>query len=120
MKSKIPFILTLIGIILGFFGSIFGIIHYLLFKTINQEFDNFFSSFGFNFELLLKFNLITSIIGIIICFILIFYIKKLKKNPTKTDYIIITFLGGFGIILGMGIGGILILIGGIIGIIKNN
>jgi hypothetical protein len=36
------------------------------------------------------------------------------------DCIITTILGGLGIFLGMGLGGILVLIGGIMGIVRSN
>ena len=121
MKSKAPFVWTLIGVIFGFFGSLMGIGQYFMFKSMDQGFfSGFFNAAGVNFGAVMMWNLISSIIGLILSLALIFYVVKLARNPTKTDCIVTTVLGGLGVFLGMGLGGILVVIGGIIGIVKSN
>lgn len=121
MNQKTPYILVLIGVILGFFVSLLNIFKYFLFKSeMFGLFSDFYSLSGFDFDILLKISLIMSFIGILFSIILIFYVVKISKNPVKKDFIIITVLGGVGALLGMGIGGILVLVGGIIGITKSN
>lgn len=121
MKSKAPFVLVLIGVIYGFFMSLLGIVQYFIFTSVDQGFFSGFSEvFGVDFEVILLWGLISSIIGLILSLALIFYVVKLASNPAKTDCIVTTALGGLGIFLGMGLGGILVLIGGIIGIVKSN
>jgi hypothetical protein len=75
---------------------------------------------GVNFGAVMSWTLISSIIGFILSIVLIFYVVKISKTPTKTDFIVTTVLGGLGMFLGMGLGGILVLIGGIVGIAKFN
>ena len=121
MKSKAPFVWVLIGVIFGFFSSLTGIGRYFMFKSANQGiFTGFFNAVGINFEAVLIWTLISSIIGLVLSIALIFYVIKLARNPTKTDCIVSTVLGGLGIFLGMGMGGVLVLIGGIVGIVKSN
>lgn len=125
MKSKAPFVLALIGLIVGGLFSLFGIFHYFIFKSLSQqeffkELFDVFSAMGINFEVMLLWSLISSIIGLIISLALIFFVVKIAKNPNKRDFIIMTVLGGLGIFLGMGLGGILVGIGGIIGIVKSS
>ncbi|MFP4403035.1 MAG: hypothetical protein ACLFPJ_01630 [Candidatus Woesearchaeota archaeon] len=73
------------------------------------------------FNILTLFLIITSVIGIIISFIIGFLLYRIKKKETKKDYIIITILSVIGFIIG-GIGMVfsilLLIIGGIIGIVK--
>ena len=117
MKSKAPFIWTLIGVIIGFFGSLMGIYQYFMFKSMDQGFfGSFLNATGANFT----WNLISSIIGLILSVVLIFYVVKLAKNPAKTDCIVTTVLGGLGVFLGMGLGGVLVVVGGVVGIVKSN
>ena len=128
MESKTPYIFVLIGVILGFLGSMSGFGQYFIFKSVNQGQGGFFSEFfsgffnqvGVNFGNILIWILISSIVGLILSIILIFYAIKFSKGPTEMDCIITTILGGLGIFLGMGLGGILVLIGGIMGIVRSN
>ena len=120
MKSKAAFVLVLIGVILGFIGSLWGIGSYFLYKNIDNA--GLLQMIGVSgvFNNLLILSLIGSVIGVILSIILIFYLVKISKGPSKTDFIVITVLGALGIFLGMGLGGILVLIGGIVGIVKSN
>ncbi len=119
MKSKTPYILTLIGVILGFITSFITILQYFFFKSFGQDFVNsFFNGIEFNINIILNFILISSILGLLFSVILTFYVVRLSKNPTKKDFIVTIVLGSLGALIGMGIGGILVLIGGIIGIVK--
>jgi len=125
MKSKAAFVLVLIGLILGSLGAVYGVLNYFLFQNFGSALFNVFGN-EVGGELqegigkILIWSLISSIIGIILSIILIFYTVKIARDPTKGDFIITTILGGLGIFLGLGIGGILILIGGIIGIVNSN
>ncbi|MBR9705289.1 hypothetical protein GOV12_07790 [Candidatus Pacearchaeota archaeon] len=121
MKSKSQIILILIGVILGLLFSILGIGNYFWFKSMNQELKNeFISLIGINLELMVLWSLISSIIGLVLSIIIIFYIIRIIRNPTKIDFIVITVLGCLGLFFSMSVGGILVLIGGIIGIVKSN
>ncbi|NMB67006.1 hypothetical protein GYA25_03030 [Candidatus Woesearchaeota archaeon] len=121
MKSKTPFIWALIGLIVGFFTSLNGIVQYLMFKSSNQGFFNEISnSLKINFEAIMTWKLISSILGLVLSVLLIFYVIKLSKTPTKKEYIVTTVLGGLGTFLGIGLGGILVLVGGIMGIVNLN
>tara|TARA_Y100000310_G_scaffold151207_1_gene150741 strand:- start:1336 stop:1740 length:405 start_codon:yes stop_codon:yes gene_type:complete len=121
MKSKAPFILILIGIIIGFLASLIGIVQYFMFKSIETNqgaISEFFGGAGVNLGTMMGWALISSIIGLVLSIVLIFYLIKIKRNPTKGAFIVILILGIIGIPLGMGLGGILVLIGGIVGIVK--
>jgi hypothetical protein len=121
MKSKAPFVWALIGVIFGFFESLMRIGQYFMAKSLNQRLSgNLFNFAGLDLGVIMIWSLILSIIGLILSIALIFYVVKLAKNPTKKDYIVTTVLGGLGLFLGMGLGGILVLVGGIIGIVKSN
>ncbi len=120
MKSKAAFVLVLIGVILGFLGSLWGIGSYFLYKNIDDT--GLLQLMGASgiFKNILILSLVGSIIGIVLSIILIFYLVKIAKEPSRMDFIIVTILGALGTFLGMGLGGILVLIGGIIGIVKAN
>lgn len=121
MKYKAAFVLVLIGLILGFLGALYGILNYFLFKNFAPALLNFFgNNVQVGIDKILIWSLISSIIGIILSIILLFYTVKIAGDVTKGDFIVTTILGGFGIFFGLGIGGILILIGGIIGIVNSN
>jgi len=118
MQSKTSFILVLIGVIIGFISSL-GVffLNFFVLKSFSQSPLNV----GYvNYDALMKWNLIASIIGFCLSIILIFYVLKLARYPTKIDFIVTTVLGGLGFFLGMGLGGILVVIGGIGGIVKSN
>jgi len=120
MKSKAPFVWILIGVIFGFLESLFGVYKIFVFTSVNQGFfSGFFSTVGVNFATLLKWNLIYSSLGLIVVTALIFYTVKIAKTPTMKNFITTTVLGGLGMFLGITLGGILVLIGSIIGIIKS-
>ena len=118
MKSKISSILILVGIIIGVVQSILGILEYFIFKTglfnIDEMFGEMFPTIG----AVLLWSLISSIIGLVISLILFFYLKKIKKNPLKGDFVAVLILGLFGIFFGMGIGGIIVLTGAIVELAK--
>jgi uncharacterized BrkB/YihY/UPF0761 family membrane protein len=116
VKSKAPFILMLIGIILGGLSSLTMIFYYFMMRNLKNNPLMGFMMEGFSG--LFTYYLISGIVGIILTIVLIFYIIKIKNDPKEKDFIISSILGGIGIILGMGVGGILILIGGIIGAVK--
>ncbi|VVB78660.1 Uncharacterised protein [uncultured archaeon] len=118
MKSTTAFVLILVGDILGFIGSVWGVIGYFLFKSMQNSsaMGELWSSFGFDLNVLLIWSLISSIVGLILSIILIFYLIRISRNPKKGDFIVSLVLGIIGIFLGMGLGGILVLIGGIVGI----
>ena len=120
MKSKTPFVWTLIGVIFGVLGSLSGIMKYFVVQSTDQGFSDIFNAFGVNIEKLMMIQLIMSIVGLLLSLALIYYVIKLAKNPTRKDYIVTTVLGGLGMFIGMGFGGILVLIGGIIGILNTN
>jgi hypothetical protein len=120
-EIKGSFILILIGIIIGFVVSFVGIVQYFMFKSIetNQGFiSEFFGAAGVNLGGMMVWALVSSIIGLVLSIVLIFYLIKIKRNPTRGAFIVILILGIIGTPLGMGLGGVLVLIGGIIGIIK--
>lgn len=121
MKSDTCFILILIGLILGFFISLIGIVQFFIFSSINQTFiKELYNSFGMDHQAMMIWNLISSIIGLFLSLVTIIYTIKINKKPTKTDYIAIIVIGAIGLVFGMGVGGALILIGGIVGVININ
>ncbi len=118
MKTKAPFIFALVGVILGFVFSLIGFLQYFLFRNYYQGFfSEFFNASGMDFSAILTWMLISSIIGMILSLILIFYVVRLSREPDKKDCIVTLVLGSLGIFLGMGFGGILVVVGGITGII---
>ncbi|MBU0760576.1 MAG: hypothetical protein KJ600_06425 [Nanoarchaeota archaeon] len=116
MKSKAPFVLVLIGVILGLLLSLMRIVSYFVLKRIDWSVSDSLQMF----EGLMLWHLILSITGIILSLVLIFYVVRIGKKLTRKDSIVVTVLGGLGIFLGLGIGGVLVLIGGIIGIVKSD
>lgn len=120
MKSKTPSILVLVGIILGFLSSIIGLIEYFILKSVGFKLFGDFKLFFQIAELSITWILIASVIGIILSIVSIFYLKKLKKSQSKSNYVALLVLGVIGMPFGMGIGGLIVLIGGIIGIVRTD
>jgi hypothetical protein len=117
MKSKIPFILVLIGDILGFLGSLYSIGTYFLFTSMEDEFGQIYQMMGFNFKALMLLSLVAAVFGLLLSLCLIYYVVRINKTPTRTDFIVTAILGGIGVFT-MGLGGILVLVGGIVGVVK--
>ena len=84
-KSKTPFVLCLIGVILGFFFTIKGIVSYFLLKNIGGgPFNEFFNNFGFDFSSFLLYSFIANIFGFLICIVLLFYIINLTSPHSSS------------------------------------
>ena len=116
MKSKAPFILILIGGILGILGGIFQIFSWFVNKEVGMSLG---SAFGIDMAGLYTLGLIIAIAHLVLALVFIIYSIKIAKNPTKTDFIIITILGAIGfLIASMFFSGILVLIGSIMGWVK--
>lgn len=121
MKSKLIFIIIIIGIIIGFLFS-------LITLWDNAQFYISSKHITFNEEILPNWNLylkigvilslISSIAGLILSIILVIYLLKIKKKPTKKNFIVISILGAVGLLTNFRLGAILVLIGGIIGIYR--
>lgn len=119
MKQKAPFVLGLIGVIIGFLLSIQQIFSYFIFKNFQSGwFGNFFNVFGVDINSILLLSLISAVIGLVIGVVITIYLIKIKKEPIKKNYIIFTVLSAISLFTGFGFGGLLCLIGGIIGIVK--
>ena len=102
MEYKAPFVWVLLGVIFGSFISVIRISMVLMFKSIDQGFfSGFFGSFGINFGNVMNWMLMYSIIGLVLSIVLIFYVVKIARTPTKTDFIVTTILGFIGIFLGI-------------------
>ena len=121
-KFKTPYLLCLIGLIVGTVLLFVSVLQYFIFKT-------FISSILSQFSILLPFDilsmllpliLISTIIGFILAIILLIFVIKLKKEPTKRNFIIITVISAIGLFTGLNIGAIVSLIGGILGIVRFN
>jgi len=118
MESKALFVLILIGGILGIFGGIFSIYYYFASKQFASTLGSMFGVQGM-FANAYMLSLIFAIAHIVLALFFTFYSIKIAKNPTKTDFIIITILGAIGFLFaGMIFSGILILIGSIMGWVK--
>lgn len=125
MKSKAPFILILIGFLLNLVGAIQAVWTYFMFSTqIKVEAGNAFSkAFGVDMSsfmaLALKQAIISGILGLVFGIIMIFFVIKTYKNPTKKSFITVIVISAIEILTGVYlVSGILGLIGGIIGINK--
>lgn len=116
--SKVPFILILIGVILGGLAELSRVFSYFIIKYAKSEIPDAFATLGMDISIFTTWMLVSGLLGVLITIILIFYLIKIKNNPVKKSFIIITILSVAGIISGMSVGGLLILIGGIIGIVK--
>ena len=113
MKSKTPFILVLIGGILGFIGGLMNVAWYISSKQFPTNFGGMFGG------MYSTYGLIMIIAHIIFAIVFIIYSIKVLKNATKTDFIIITLLAIAGFLFaGMFFSGVIIMIGSIIGWIK--
>jgi len=122
MKNKTPFILVLIGSILGLFGSLIGIGQYFLFEYMQEKGFDMGESMplGFmGFDTLLVLILISAIVAFIISVVLIIVSLRMNKNLTRQDSILALVLGIIGFFSSMGVGGILVIIGASIGISKS-
>ncbi|MBD3253324.1 hypothetical protein GF386_06325 [Candidatus Pacearchaeota archaeon] len=119
MKSKAPFILILIGGILGVLGGLFSLYYFVAMKIYSI---NLGDMWGINFFTnMYNLNIIFVIIHIALAIVFIGYSIKIARNPVKNDFIIITIFSVFGFLIGgMFFSGILILIGGIIGWIESD
>ena len=124
MNYKTPFILVLIGVILGGITSAWKIISYFIAKAIMGSMGSIYGSFnlfGFDYSSLLLLSLIRGIIGLIVTIILAFYLLRISKFPTNTDFIVTIVLGALGIVGGMGfVAGVLTLVGRIVGVMQFN
>lgn len=125
MKYIAPFILIIVGVVIGifsaifqFFLAIFGIGFNLLARLLTQEsapeLGIFLEVLGFRDI----FTLIAPLIGLCISLALIYYIIKFARTPTKNDAIVTIVLGSVGTFLGMTLSGIIVLAGGIVGIVQ--
>ena len=124
MKSKLPFVLILIGVIIGFVKSLLGIFFSSFFRAFTAGVPLNLGDSGLGFitkflGTLFLLSFIASIIGLLLSLILVYYLVKLYENPSKKYFIVALILGAVGIFLGMGlIAGILIIIGAIVGMDK--
>ncbi len=125
MKSKAPFILILIGFLLNLVGVVQAVWTYFMFSTqIKVEAGNAFSkTFGIDMSsfmaLALKQAIISGILGLVFGAIMVFFVIKTYKNPTKKSFITIIVISVIEILTGAYlVSGILGLIGGIIGMGK--
>ena len=125
MKYVAPFVLILIGVIIGVISAIFqlffailGVGFNLLGQLFSQESSKGFGSLIEALGIWDMVSLILPLIGICISLALIYYIVKFAREPSKKDGIVTIVLGSVGTFLGMTLGGIIVLVGGIVGIIQ--
>jgi hypothetical protein len=123
IKQKIPGVFVIIGLILTLFHSLEAFKQFLFFSqlsSISKSIDNlffqgFFDSIITNF-IVSNFGILTSsIIGLVLSILLIFYSIRIMQTPNRKDFIAVTVIGALGIFLSSAIGGVLILIAGIMG-----
>ena len=123
MDSKTPFIWILIGFLLDIVGSLWALFNYFtLAGRFQSTGENMFSkTFGIDATTLvsmaLQRALISAIAGLVLSAILVFFVIKISKSPTKGSYISVIVLGVIVLVTGH-FGGILELIGGIMGLNK--
>lgn len=119
--SKGAYITTLVGTIVGGVLSLWGIVNYFIAKSAVDNGAAFeqFAQLGVDMGSILMLGLIMSIVGLVLSIVLAFIVKGLAKKPTKKAYIWATIIGAVGLFTGMSIGGLVVVIGGIIGIVKS-
>lgn len=119
--SSTPFILVLIGVILGFFGTLSGVARYIFFRSdMMNAMHNTFIPAGFDLNVLLLLGLIFTSIGLILTIISLVFLLRIKNAPAKNDFIVLIVLGSMSVIVGSFLSGVLILTGGIIGVVQLN
>ncbi len=122
MQFKIPFVLILIGFLTDLFGLLYGIWVVWILMRLQPKGYNFFAKFfsggilTIN-DLSIEHALVPVFWGLLISIILVFFVIKSAKNPTKKTYTVIIIMGILSLIT-WHIGGILEIMGSIIGINK--
>lgn len=124
LKEKSPLILAVLGAVFILLHSLGAFKQYLFLDKIANLgkiageffFQDVFDSILTNFVSSVFGLLLTSIIGLLLGVLLIVYVVKITKEPSKKKYTIITVLGVLALFFSSGIGGILAIIGGVIGI----
>lgn len=116
---KATYILTLIGIIFGYLGALWGLIIFLVLrvflkgavKTITSPITQSW----------IRFATVTQIISIfgaiVLSSLLIYFLMKIKNTPTQTDLICVLIIGIIGFFV-MPLLGALVLIGAILGLVE--
>jgi uncharacterized membrane protein len=66
------------------------------------------------------FFLVTTIIGIFLCLITFVYSFKVKNNLKRKDFVGLIVLAVFELLIGATLGGIIVLIGSIMGLVRNS
>tara|TARA_Y100000310_G_scaffold236738_1_gene239983 strand:+ start:406 stop:789 length:384 start_codon:yes stop_codon:yes gene_type:complete len=121
-KFKTPYLLCLIGLIVGAAFLLISVIEFFIFKSlISSVLGKFFTFFLIQiFSMLLPLIFISTIISFILVIILLIFVIKLKKEPTRRNFIVITVISAIGIFTGLSFGAIISLIGGILGIVRSD
>lgn len=119
INPKLPSTFILVGFILGLFSSSMRIIRYFLIRFINNSgLIEEIKISGINLPIINAWSLVLAIIFLALNICLLFIFLRIKKHPSEKDYIIVTIIGGAGLLVGAGFGGLLVLAGGILGIVK--
>jgi ABC-type sulfate transport system permease component len=124
LKEKSPHILIVVGAVLILLHSVDAFKRYLFLDQLASIgkaldaylFQNFFDSILLSFMSSIFGVLLTAIIGLVLGLLLVVYVVKISKMPSRQKYVVVTVLGILGLLFSSGAGGVLAIIAGVIGL----
>ena len=123
MKIKTPSILIIIGLILGMIEAIISSLDLVNIKETLSSITYVNPDIMPNFDLFVKIGIflsyVSTVVGAIICIIMLIYLLRTIKKPNKRDYKVMIIISIVGILTSSIFGSILFLIGSIIGFKKS-